>query len=138
MFLARTIIEPHDGTTPVKAEDLYLGAKVRVMRHKFIVLDADERTLHYMEENSKRWAYSALPNVVAKMKAFKEVIQRLILFTPGLGNKFVDCDEVGDLFQRAGIEVVKQEVVTFFRILDPRKTGMIKLSKVLKFIVDQK
>jgi Ca2+-binding EF-hand superfamily protein len=33
---------------------------------------------------------------------------------------------------------VKQEVVTIFRLLDPKRTGYVKLTKLLKFIMDQK
>ena len=41
-----------------------------------------------------------------------------------------------DIFARCGLKLVKQEVVTVFRAIDPHKTGSSKLTKLLKFTMD--
>lgn len=38
----------------VKAEELYIGAKVNVNGYLFLLLNADEYTLNYMEMNSDK------------------------------------------------------------------------------------
>jgi len=38
--------------------------------------------------------------------------------------------------QRGGVKLNKQEVTTLFRELDRQKFGKVKLTKILKFIVD--
>ncbi len=45
-------------------------------------------------------------------------------------------DQVQTVMQRAGIRLNRQEIVTLFRALDPQKVGTVKLTKVLKFVID--
>ena len=137
VFLYRTKIESHDGSKVVQPQDIFLGAVVPIYGHRFVIHDADEFTLRHMEENSKHWVFSALPQVVAKLTEKKEVIIRVILTIPGLTNKVVNYSELDDVFKRAGLEMVRQEIVTLFRVLDPRKSGSVKLTKILKFLMSQ-
>lgn len=136
IFLSRSNLERHDGTKPVTPQDIYLGAVVSILTHKFKVHDADEYTLRFMEENSKQWTNSHLPTVLEKIRFKQEVVTRLILTTPGLANRMSTCEDVEKLFARAGLDLVKQEVITLFRVLDPKKTGFIKLTTLLKYLVD--
>jgi len=108
VFLYRTKIESHDGSKVVQPQDIFLGAVVPIYGHRFVIHDADEFTLRHMEENSKHWVFSALPQVVAKLTEKKEVIIRVILTIPGLTNKVVNYSELDDVFKRAGLEMVRQ------------------------------
>jgi len=38
----------------VQAEDLYVGAKVQIHKHNFLLFDADEYALRFMEKNKDR------------------------------------------------------------------------------------
>jgi hypothetical protein len=137
-FLGRCMIEPHDGAKPPSPTDLYLGATVTIFGYRFNVNDADEYTLRYMEENAGQWEHSKLSVVLRKVLDKEEVISRLILTVPGLARKAINYGYVEAIFKQAGLEIVKQEVVTIFRLLDPKRTGYVKLTKLLKFIMDQK
>lgn len=66
----------------------------------------------------------------------KEVLQRLILTYPGLTAVYVDLPITMEICKRAGLALVKQEVCTIFRQVDSFRKGTIKLTKLLKFIVD--
>lgn len=41
-----------DPTIHYQAEDLYIGSRVQFNRHKFVLIDADEYALRYMEKYS--------------------------------------------------------------------------------------
>lgn len=137
VFLNRGKIESHNYDNTFRHHDIYLGATVSIYSHRFIINDADEYTLRYMEENSHQWIYSALSTIAVKLKSREQILSRSILTVPGLPVKEVTCDEIDALLQKAGLVVMKQEVKTLFRALNPTKEPTVKLTKILKFIIDQ-
>jgi hypothetical protein len=60
IFLNRSKLETRDGSVPVKAHELFIGATVTIFHHEFVLTDADEYTLRYMEENSRLWVNSGM------------------------------------------------------------------------------
>jgi len=131
VFLSRSDLKP------LLPQDVFVGTTVSIHNHRFVVTDADEYTMHYMDENVGVWSQSSLSLIVRAMSARKEVLTRLILTTPGLSSLEVALDAVDDLFRRAGLSLVRQQVATVFRTLDLRRTGLVKLTKVLKFLLDR-
>lgn len=134
VFLNRGTILAHDDEKVIGPHDIFIGATVSIYGNNFIIHDADEYTLRYMEESSKLWVHSALPLVVEKINRNVEVLRKVILTTPGLRDKQVTVQDVDDLLKKANITLVKQEIITLFRVLDPRKSGIINLTKILKFL----
>ena len=53
-----------------------------------------------------------------------------------MATQHLNAKELQIVFIRAGVHLNDQELVTLFRTLDPRKTGKVKLTRVLKFVVD--
>ena len=84
------------------------------------------------------WAYSAIAVVSKKLKAKEEPLRRVLLTTQNLASQMYKYDDVGHLFDVAGCKLVRQEVITVCRELDPKKTGLVKLTQLLKFIMDLK
>lgn len=135
IFLARSNLERHDDSDQIKPQDIYLGATIPILSHKFVILDADEFTLRFMEENNKLWIYSNLRDVVQKLKRNEEIVNRLILTTSGLATKLCKLHEVEGLLKKGGFDINQQEIMTIFRVLDPRRTGSIKLTTLLKYLM---
>ncbi|XP_044792556.2 EF-hand domain-containing family member C2 isoform X2 [Bubalus bubalis] len=52
----------------IKAEELYVGAKVNVNGYLFLLVNADEYTLNYMERNSDKFPLSNIELVIQKLK----------------------------------------------------------------------
>ncbi|KAG8508031.1 EF-hand domain-containing family member C2 [Galemys pyrenaicus] len=52
----------------IQAEELYVGAKVNVNGYLFLLLNADEYTLNYMENNTDKFPYSNLQLALEKLK----------------------------------------------------------------------
>ena len=123
------------GGKVVQPPDLYLGATVPIYGYGFIIHDADDYTLRHMEDHCKLWTYSALPAVLNKLSRCKELLVRTILCLPGLSSIFVDLNTCFAIFKKAGLTLVKQEIMTMMRVLDPRRIGSVKLTKILKFIM---
>ena len=134
--MQRTLLESHDGSPTLTYTDLNVGSTATVLAHKFDIHDCDQFTFKYMEANSNLWPYSNADLVNRKLKQKKEVIQRLILTYPGLQQKVINVDELQELLEKAGLNLVKQEVCTVFRSVDPQRTGSVKLTKVLKHTMD--
>uniref|UniRef100_A0A8I3PVN9 EF-hand domain-containing family member C2 n=2 Tax=Canis lupus familiaris TaxID=9615 RepID=A0A8I3PVN9_CANLF len=52
----------------IKAEELYIGATVNVNGYLFLLLNADEYTLNYMETNSDMFPMSSIELILQKLK----------------------------------------------------------------------
>jgi len=118
--------------------DIYIGKQVTILSHQFDVLDCDQYTFKYMEANAHQWIYSDI-NTITQYKLIprKEVIQRMVLLTPGLSSLYIDVDELALLLIKAGVtNLIKQEVCTVFRTVDNALTGSMKLTKFLKYIME--
>jgi hypothetical protein len=63
-------------------------------------------------------------------------LRKVFLTIPQLASQLLNGDQVQTVISRAGVRLIRQEIVTLFRVLDPQKTGVVKLTKVLKFIMD--
>ena len=66
----------------------------------------------------------------------KDTVMKVILTYPSLQTRVTDVNELAEIFRKANLDMVLQEVHTVFRAIDAYRTGSTKLSKVLKFIVD--
>lgn len=89
-----------------------------------------------MEDNCRLWLFSDLSQVIQKISARKEVLTRILLLAPGLSSKVVGAEELEEFIQRANVPLVKQEVYTFFRAVDTTYAGVVKLTKVLKYVME--
>ena len=138
IFLSRSNLERHDGTSPIRPKDIYLGTVIPILSHMFRIHDADDYTLKFMEENCNLWEHSRLSVIVEKLRDKQEVVSRLILTVPGVATRVMSYAEIEALFAKAHMGFVKQEVVTLLRVLDPQKLGKVKLSTVLKYMMDHR
>jgi len=131
LFLARS--QPKGLFNP---KELYLGANVNLLNHKFTILDADMATFKFMEGYPDTWLMCNVEVVSGKMKERKELLQRAILTYPGMAHAVIDLSVMESIFKQAGLKFVKQEAKTIFRVIDPFHTNFCKMSKLLKFVMD--
>lgn len=120
----------------LSAYDIFIGATITILSHKFDILDCDQYTFKYMEANPRLWNTCDLSTINRKLITKKDVVKHLILTSPGLGNRSINVDELEELLIKAGIELIKQEVCTLYRSIDLYQTGSIKLTKVLRYFMD--
>jgi len=89
-----------------------------------------------MENHTEIWRQCELSQIVKKIKTKKEVLQRVMLTYPGLTSVYLNLPLTQEIFERAGLDMIKQEVCTVFRQVDSLRTGTIKMTKLLRFVVD--
>lgn len=138
IFLARCKLETHDGSKPLQPGDIYLGGTVEILSHRFHVLNCDQFTFKYMEENCKTWPYCNLQQVLHKARPKLEVLRKIVLTYPGLTARTMTVDDLEEVTTKAGLDLVKQEVCTLFRAVDTTFTGTIKMTQFLKYLLDLK
>lgn len=63
-FLERGRVKKPDGSSYYNAQDLYIGGSVQFCRHPFILIDADEYAINYMESHAEEFPH-ANPQCVA-------------------------------------------------------------------------
>lgn len=138
IFLSRCKLESHNAHDHVLTPtDMYIGATVTILSHQFDIHDCDQYTFKYMEDNANSYAYSNIALVNDKVRARKEIVQRLFLTYPALTSRMLNVDELAEiLIDRAGLSLVKQEVCTLFRAVDAQREGSVKMTKMLKYVMD--
>ena len=120
---------------PMVPEDIVVGRVVKVRSHKFVVHDADEFTYKFMEENPSQFMYSNVALIGGKLKQRGEMLTKMILSLPSLSTLIAKYESLDALFTRAGVKLLKQEVVTLLRALDPGRIGNVRMTQVLKFLM---
>lgn len=136
IFLSRCKLETHDGSKPLQPGDIYLGGEVEILSHRFKVLNCDQFTFKFMEENCKTWTYCNLQTVLHKIRTKKDVIKRLLLTAPALQSRMMDVPALQEMLEKTDLNLVKQEVCTLFRAVDVTFSGSIKMTQFLKYIMD--
>lgn len=136
IFLSRCKLETHDESEPLRPQDIFLGSTISIHTHKFDIHDCDQFTFKYMEANPSLWKYSDISYVNQKLKSKKEVIQKIILRSPALGNKNIDVEGLNNILLESGLVLTRQETWTTFRAIDTYRNGSIRLTKFLRYLMD--
>ena len=119
-------------------QDIVIGQVVKIRSHRFVVHDCDEYTYRFMEENSKQFVCSDIKVALEAIQRRQEVVTRLILSTPGLANKICSFEDVDHVMQKANVGLVKQQIMTILRALDPQRLNVVKMTQLLKMILERK
>lgn len=67
VLLPGSSLTDENGPLYYEAKDLYVGGKIGVLSHSFVLLDADEYAYKYMEENPTTFKYSDTPLITTKI-----------------------------------------------------------------------
>ncbi|KAL2768831.1 EF-hand domain-containing family member C2 [Daubentonia madagascariensis] len=103
----------------VKAEELYVGATINVNGYLFLLLNADEYTLNYMEKNSHKFPLSNLELALQKVKEEKSKsreIKQVFTAADCRHTKMVDYNTFRDILMSLTVgKLTDQEVITIAR-----------------------
>ena len=123
-FLAKMKLKHPDGRL-VTAADIVIGATLTLASHTFVILDADEATLKYMEQRPTQFPYSD-PEAVTQLFADQSKLawpsndeRRNAIDNASRGGDALEFDAfeciLGDLASAAGRDVPKQAAITLWR-----------------------
>ncbi|XP_047621590.1 EF-hand domain-containing family member C2 [Phacochoerus africanus] len=126
MFLKRTRVKKpgqevfkSEFSEYVKAEELYVGAKVDVNGYLFLLLNADEYTLNYMEKNSDKFPRSNIKLALQKVKEEESKSRELKqVFTAAdcKHTKMVDYNTFREIMMNLTVgKLTDQELITIAR-----------------------
>lgn len=120
-FLQRQKVKKPDGK-PFVASDFFVGCKTTINGFPFVCIATDERSLCFMESNSDNYAHSDVNRILRKVKAM------LISRGTGLAEAFrqadsgdkgsVDFQQMHKIFNRLGLPLSDQELLTILRYFD--------------------
>lgn len=66
--IAKPKVREEDATVYYQAEDLCVGSRIQLNRHKFVLIDADEYALRYMEKHAEQFPHANIDLILAKLK----------------------------------------------------------------------
>ncbi|XP_054422302.1 EF-hand domain-containing family member C2 [Pteronotus mesoamericanus] len=103
----------------IQPEELYIGAKVNLNGYLFLLLNADEYTLKFMEENSDRFPFSNLELALQKLKNEKSKsteIKQVFRAADYKLTKTVDYNTFREILMSVTVgKLTDQELITIVR-----------------------
>ncbi|XP_064167087.1 EF-hand domain-containing family member C2 [Anguilla rostrata] len=113
------------------AQDLYLGARLCMNSQEFQLVDADEFTISYMEQNAEEFPMANLGTILSKLKSLsedqrKEIKQFLVMSDPG-NTGVAQYEPFRRLLAGAGCQLSDHEVMTLGRsyaVREQRELGL--------------
>ncbi|XP_073918828.1 EF-hand domain-containing family member C2 [Castor canadensis] len=103
----------------IKAEELYVGATVNVNGYLFLLLNADEYTLNYMEKNTDRFPFSNINLALQKLKETESKsreIKQIFSAADCKHTKVVDYNTFRDILMNiTDGKLIDQEIITISR-----------------------
>jgi hypothetical protein len=91
-----------------KAQDLYVGAEVIFHDHIFVIVDADEYALGYMEKHSREFQVANKNKILSKLSSKKSEIESVIA-----GREAVEYNEFCEGLK--GLGLIDHEIITLGR-----------------------
>lgn len=132
-FLERGKVNGPDGL-PIRACDLFVGGVLEVLAQRFILLDADEFTLRYMEDHDAEFPMSSVAEVRARIIAdlgglgpgMAERVSGAFARYDSDGNGWLSVAEFRRALRELGMQsLTEQEVLTIMRHYDTDGDGRI-------------
>jgi len=122
-----------------KPTDMTVGSSMEFRRHAFILIEADEYTLNYME--NKKYPSSDVSQIVEKLKekfrenntAIRDAFRRHDSDKSG----HLSLDEFRQALKKFNFDVTDQELITIMRRFDPDGDGGIRYNEFCEAILAQ-
>lgn len=136
MFLSRGKQRHADGRQ-ILPGDVTLGKHLCILSHEFVVLDADEFSLKYMEQNSDIWQDSSTESLAKTLRCYELQLREKVKSLKSRATQDMSYNEASAILKEIGIVLNEQESLTLFRALDPKKKGSVKFYRLFRIISDE-
>eukprot|EP01062_Namystynia_karyoxenos_P056416 TRINITY_DN47376_c0_g1_i1.p1 TRINITY_DN47376_c0_g1~~TRINITY_DN47376_c0_g1_i1.p1 ORF type:complete len:757 (+),score=291.09 TRINITY_DN47376_c0_g1_i1:107-2377(+) len=138
-FLQRQKARNSDTGETLRASDFYVGAKIAINKHRFVVYATDEKSLTHMEQHSGSFNQSNINAVMNKLRAMllsrHTDLEAHFHRADRDGSGGVDYKELATIFADLKLPVTEQEVLTVLRFLDTNLDGQLTYSEVVRRIL---
>merc|ERR1711988_104053 len=121
-----------------KPTDMFVGAVMEFRKHRFVLIEADEYTLNYME--NKKFPSSDVNTIVEKLKdKFREssvlIRDAFRRFDRGHSGA-LNMAEFRDALKQFNFDVTDQELITIMRKFDPNGDGSIRYDEFCATVLE--
>merc|ERR1711959_289197 len=137
-FMERCRVKSPGSDQFYKPTNMYVGSVMEFRKHRFVLIEADEYTLNYME--NKKFPNSDVTAIVEKLK--EKFREQSVLIRDTF--RRVDEDHSGSLnmseFRQAlrkfNFDVTDQELISIMRKFDPDGDGTIKYDEFCASVLE--
>ena len=134
-FLERTRIKKPQSHEYYSQSDFYTGATIEVTMFRFIIYQADEYTLSYMESDPESHPMSDMGYIAAQLgpeiAAKKEALAAEFAKYDGAGEGKVSYEVLQEVLASFGLELNDQALITLMRRFDLEKEGKVSYMEIL-------
>merc|ERR1712159_448473 len=121
-----------------KAKDMAVGAMLEFRKHRFVLIEADEYTLNYME--NKKFPSSDVTAIVEKMKdKFREqsvLIRKTFRNIDKDHSGALDMNEFKQVLKKFNFDLTDQEVISVMRKFDPNGDGSVRYDEFCANVIE--
>jgi len=132
-FLERGEILKPNSSSAWFCTDLFVGAKLQVHNRTFLLTEADGYSYSYMEEHPELFPKSDFSMVIAKVKAMgsgkEDALRTAFIEMDVDGSGYLNDAELEGALQKAGISILRQEVITIVRKYDVNGDGRVSIEE---------
>merc|ERR1712159_19944 len=137
-FMERCRVKNPGSDMFYKPTDMHVGAVMEFRRHRFILIEADEYTLNYME--NKKYPSSDVSSIVDKLKEKLPEQNALIRDTFRRYDRdhsgVLNMDEFREALRKFNFDVTDQELITIMRKFDPDGDGSIRYDEFCASVLE--
>eukprot|EP01061_Rhynchopus_euleeides_P037946 TRINITY_DN65265_c0_g1_i1.p1 TRINITY_DN65265_c0_g1~~TRINITY_DN65265_c0_g1_i1.p1 ORF type:complete len:582 (+),score=236.42 TRINITY_DN65265_c0_g1_i1:147-1748(+) len=134
-FLQRRKVKHSNTGQVLKSADLFIGSRIEINNHKFILYATDEKSLAHMEQNGDKFEYSNINAIMMKLGAMllssQTDLEAYIRDADRNTIEGVDYLELSNVFAKLGLPVSEHEVLTVLRYLDVNRDGSVTYDELL-------
>jgi len=116
-------------------QDLFVGCRVEVHRREFQLLEGDEYTYQYMENNKHIFIMAdaeAIARILrAQIKDNAEEIRTAFIEMDADGSGYLDDDELETALSKAGLKFQRHQIISLRRKLDVDRSGTVSIEEFL-------
>lgn len=135
-FLARSR-QNHQNGQRILPGDIRLGGLLEIQSFKFLILDADEHSLKYMECNSDIWRESSLESITKKLHTKENELRDILVQMKDKALEDISYDEMKKILRDVGLDLSIQETLTLLRAMDKKKKGKVKYFRLFRILNDE-
>lgn len=133
-FLSRSRQHHPDGRRIVPS-DITLGSTLYIQSSEFLIVEADEASLKYMER-SDLWDESSIDVIAEKLRKCEDGLRDELVKMKDRAMQDVPYSEIEDHLRNAGLNLTMQENITVCRALDRNGIKKAKFFKIFKILKD--
>merc|ERR1712110_406897 len=124
------------------AQDLFVGACVLINNFGFVLIDADEYALQYMEKNAGEFAKSnpmqVISRLAAKLGTNKEDVRSFFAKTDPSGSGFIPYERFREMVLNCEPSLSDQEIMTLARqFSDRRDDAVLDSGKLISIMQEE-